>query len=70
MHCIRKGKNVSQKREGRQFEIEGVNVEVEPTLKVQCLIWNRIPKQGSSSLSLDVVNNFHMKHPKRHFNSC
>lgn len=61
---------MSQKREGRQFEIEGVNVDVELTLKVKCLIWNRIPKQGSSSLSLDVVNNFHMKHPKRHFNSC
>lgn len=70
MHCIRKGKNMSQKREGRQFEIEGVNVDVELTLKVKCLIWNRIPKQGSSSLSLDVVNNFHMKHPKRRFNSC
>lgn len=61
---------MSQKREGRQFEIEGVNVDVELTLKVKCLIWNRIPKQGSSSLSLDVVNNFHMKHPKRQFNSC
>lgn len=66
----KEGEECVSKKRREAFEIEGVNVEVGLTLQVKCLIWNPIPKQGSSSLRLDVVNNFHMKHPKRHFNSC
>lgn len=45
MHCLRKGKNMSGKREGRQFKIEGVNGEVELTLKVKCPFGTQFPSK-------------------------
>lgn len=47
-----------------------MNTEVEMTIKVKSLIWKPASNQGWSSLSLDVINNFQMKHPKRSFKSC